>query len=159
MTSTHTNAFVHPRSVVDSDVIIGEGTKVWHFCHISRGARIGKNCTIGQNVFIDNGVQIGDGCKIQNNVRVYAGVTVGNYVFIGPSCVFTNDTFPSAVRPCEFRPTILHDYCSLGANSTIRCGVVIHSHSLVGAGSVVTKDVKKNTIVVGNPARFLKFIK
>jgi len=148
--------FVHESSYIDEDVQIGAGTKIWHFCHISEGARIGKNCTIGQNVFIGRNVVIGDGCKIQNNVSVYEGVTLEDYVFCGPSMVFTNDLNPRAAFPKgreRFVKTLVKRGCTIGANATIVCGVTLGEHSFVGAGAVVTKDVPPYAIVYGVPAK------
>lgn len=146
--------FVHESSYVDKCVDIGEGTKIWHFCHILPNTKIGKNCSIGQNCSIGPNVIIGDNVKIQNNVSLYEGVIVEDDVFIGPSSVFTNVLNPRSTvsRKDEFKKTILKKGCSIGANSTIVCGHIIGEYSLVGAGSVVSKDVEKNTIVTGNPA-------
>ena len=147
--------FVHESSYIDEDVQIGEGTKIWHFCHIQKGAKIGKNCNIGQNVYIGSNVIIGDNVKIQNNVSVYEGVIIEDDVFLGPSCVFTNDLTPRAKYPKghkNYVKTIIRKGASVGANATIVCGNVIGTNSMVGAGAVVTHDVKDNTIVIGNPA-------
>lgn len=150
--------FVHETSFVDDDTKIGDGTKVWHFCHISKNVSIGNNVIIGQNVFIGNNVNIGNNCKIQNNVSIYEGVELEEFVFCGPSCVFTNVIFPRAdiEQKDNFKKTIVKKFSSIGANATIICGNTIGEYSLVGAGSVVTKDVPNNTIVFGNPAKFYK---
>ena len=129
--------FVHPTAVVDEDVVLGEGTKVWHFVHVSSGARIGDGCSLGQNVFVGRNVRIGDGVKIQNNVSVYEGVEIDNDVFLGPSCVFTNVVNPRAFleRKSEFRATRVGRGATVGANATIVCGYDLGSYCLVGAGS------------------------
>ncbi|RKD20359.1 hexapeptide transferase [Pelobium manganitolerans] len=146
--------FVHSSSVIDENVEIGEGTAIWHFCHISAGARIGKNCNIGQNVFIGKNVNIGDGVKIQNNVSVYEGVVVEQDVFIGPSVVFTNVLTPRAFinRKGNYQQTLLKKGVSIGANATIVCGTTIGNYALVGAGSVLTKNVGDFELWYGNPA-------
>lgn len=148
--------FVHESSCVDEDVVIGEGTKIWHFCHIQKGARIGKNCSLGQNVNIANNVTIGNDVKIQNNVSVYEGVEIEDGVFCGPSCVFTNDLTPRARYPKgreNYRKTLIKEGASIGANATIVCGHIIGKYAMVAAGAVVTKDVPDYTLVVGVPAR------
>lgn len=153
------NYFVHESSYVDDDVFIGEGTKIWHFCHIQRGARIGKNCVLGQNVNIGNNVVIGNFCKIQNNVSVYEGVALEDYVFCGPSAVFTNILNPRCKYPQVgskyYKKTLVKEGASLGANCTIICGITIGKHAFVGAGAVVTKDIPDYALVVGNPARIV----
>ena len=119
------NYFVHESSYVDAGVEIGEGTRIWHFCHIQKGAVLGKNCSLGQNVNISNHVTMGDGCKIQNNVSVYEGVELQDYVFCGPSCVFTNDLTPRAKYPkgsAGYKKTLVKTGASIGANATIVCG-------------------------------------
>ena len=147
--------FVHETAIVDDNADIGEGTKIWHYSHICSGAQIGKNCNIGQNVYIAGGAIIGDNCKVQNNVSIYAGVIAGNGVFFGPSCVLTNDINPRCNHPKngQYLETILEDGVTLGANCTIVCGNRIKEHALIGAGSVVCKDVEKNAIIVGNPGK------
>lgn len=149
--------FVHPSSYVDEPSEIGEGTAIWHFCHVSPHARIGRDCRIGQNVFIASHVEIGNNVKIQNNVSVYTGVTLEDDVFCGPSIVFTNVTTPrSAVprnRPEDYRQTLVRQGASIGANSTIVCGHTIGRFAFIGAGSVVTRDVPDYAMVYGNPAR------
>lgn len=147
--------FVHPSSYVDDNVIIGEGTKVWHFCHIQKGANIGKHCSLGQNVNISNNVIVGDGCKIQNNVSLYEGVVLEDHVFCGPSCVFTNDLTPRAKYPkgpVGYKKTLVKEGASIGANATIVCGVTIGRWALIGSGAVVTKDVPAHALMVGVPA-------
>ncbi|MDD3411770.1 MAG: acyltransferase [Eubacteriales bacterium] len=146
---------VHPSAIVDENVEIGEGTRVWHFCHIQSGAKIGRRCSLGQNVYIGSGVVVGDECKIQNNVSVYEGVTLGNGVFCGPSCVFTNDLTPRARYPKgheHFVPTRVMDGASIGANATVVCGHTIGENALIGAGAVVTSDVPPHALMLGVPA-------
>lgn len=150
------NYFVHESSYVDDNVAIGEGTRIWHFSHIQSGARIGNKCSIGQNVNVANNVTIGNYVKIQNNVSVYEGVELEDYVFCGPSMVFTNILNPRSEFPqrgAEFYiKTLVKKSASLGANSTIVCGITIGKYAFVGAGAVVTKDVPDYGLVVGNPA-------
>lgn len=153
--------FIHESSYVDEHVTIGAGTRIWHFCHIQTGALIGKNCSIGQNVNVGNGVRIGDGCKIQNNVSIYEGVVLEDYVFCGPSCVFTNDLTPRAKYPKgreTYARTLLKTGCSIGANATIIAGNTIGRWAMVAAGAVVTKDVPDYTLVAGIPARFVDYV-
>ena len=149
--------YVHPSSYLDEDVEIGEGTKIWHFSHVQSGARIGRSCVLGQNVNIGNRVIIGDHVKIQNNVSVYQGVTLEDYVFCGPSMVFTNIVDPRSKYPQAgtrfYKKTLVREGASLGANCTILCGHTIGRYAFVGAGAVVTKDVPDFALVVGNPAR------
>ena len=147
--------FVHESSFVDEPCQIGAGTKIWHFSHVMKGSVIGRDCNIGQNVVVSPGVTIGDGCKIQNNVSLYTGVVLEDAVFCGPSMVFTNVVNPRSeiVRKDEYRKTLVRHGASLGANSTIVCGVTIGRYAFVGAGAVVTRDVPDYALVVGNPAR------
>ncbi|MGQ0612743.1 MAG: acyltransferase [Planctomycetaceae bacterium] len=141
--------------MVDPGARIGAGTRVWHFCHVMTGARIGPRCVLGQNVFVGRGVVVGQGSKIQNNVSLYEGVSLGRRCFVGPSVVFTNVSTPRAEvdRRGSFEPTRVRDGATLGANSTILCGTTIGSYALVGAGAVVTRDVPDHRVVVGVPAR------
>src|SRR5207249_11972667 len=146
--------FVHESAYVDDGAEVGVGTKIWHFSHIMRNARIGERCVIGQNVNVDGGATIGNNVKIQNNVSVYAGVAIRDDVFLGPSCVLTNVTNPRAQvnRHSLYETTRLKRGCTVGANATIVCGVTIGRYAFVGAGSVVTKNVADFALVVGNPA-------
>ena len=150
-----TNGFVHETAVIDEHVHIGEGTKIWHFSHVLKGTRIKENCNIGKYVEIGPEVSIGKGCKIQNNISVFKGVTLEDYVFCGPSVVFTNIYNPrAAIRKMDqVRPTLVKSHTTLGANCTIICGVTIGSYAFVGAGAVVTRDVPDHALVAGNPAR------
>lgn len=149
------NYFVHESSYVDEGAEIGEGTKVWHFTHIMSGAKVGKKCSIGQNVNIGGKAIIGNGVKIQNNVSLYDDVVIEDDVFCGPSCVFTNVINPRAFieRKHEYKQTLIKKGASIGANATIVCGVTVGEYALIGAGSVVTKDVPPYALVYGNPAR------
>ena len=152
-------AFVHETAVVDEGAAIGEGTKVWHFCHIQSGAQIGEGCSLGQNVNVASNVRIGDGCKIQNNVSVYEGVELEDWVFCRPSCVFTNDLTPRAKYPkgsANYKRTLVKTGASIGANATILPGVTVGEQAIVAAGSVVTKDVPDYAVVAGSPARVVK---
>jgi UDP-2-acetamido-3-amino-2,3-dideoxy-glucuronate N-acetyltransferase len=151
------SAHVHPSAVIDEDVVLGEGTRVWHFVHVSSGARIGARCVLGQNVFVGRRVQIGEGVKIQNNVSVYEGVEIADDVFLGPSCVFTNVVNPRAFleRKDEFKRTRVGRGASVGANATIICGHDLGEYCMVGAGCVVPRGVRAYELVVGNPARRL----
>ena len=148
--------YIHESSYIDEEVIIGEGTRIWHFCHVQSGAIIGRDCTIGQNVNISNHVIIGDDVKIQNNVSVYEGVELEKGVFCGPSCVFTNDLTPRSEYPkgsARYIKTLVKHGASIGANATIICGHTIGEYAMVAAGAVVTKDVEPYTLVAGIPAR------
>lgn len=147
--------FIHNTSIIDDDVEIGPGTQIWHFSHIIRGSKIGKNCHIGQNVVIGPDVRIGNGCKIQNNISIYKGVTLEDLVFCGPACVFTNVLNPRSEIPRmrELRPTLIGKGATIGANATIICGNDLGRYCFVGSGSVVTKPVPAYALVYGNPAR------
>jgi len=146
---------IHPTAIVDDGAVLGADCRVWHFVHISAGARIGAGCSFGQNVFVANDVVIGDNVKIQNNVSVYDAVTLEDDVFCGPSVVFTNVHNPRAavVRKHEYRPTRVKRGATLGANCTIVCGTTIGRHAFVGAGAVVSRDVADFALVVGVPAK------
>ena len=156
------SAFVHPSSVVDDGATIGEGTKIWHFSHVMPGAVIGAHCSLGQNVFVANAVTIGDHCKIQNNVSLYEGVVLEDYVFCGPSMVFTNVRTPRSEFPrnssADYAPTTVKRGASIGANATIVCGVTLFEGSFVAAGAVVTRDVPAYAVVAGVPARVVGFM-
>ena len=146
---------IHPSAIVDDGAQIGAGSSVWHFCHVSAGARIGERCSLGQNVFVGNDVHIGRNVRIQNNVSVYDAVTLEDDVFCGPSMVFTNVYNPRAAVPrkSEYRRTLIRQGATLGANCTIVCGAVIGRHAFVGAGAVVRHDVPDFALVAGVPAR------
>lgn len=156
------NFFVHDSSYIDSNVKIGNNTKIWHFSHLQSGSIIGSNCSIGQNVNIGNRVKVGNFVKIQNNVSVYEGVELEDYVFCGPSMVFTNVTLPRSEFPQRgakyYKKTLVKKSASIGANSTIICGNIIGEYSLIGAGSLVTKDVPAFSKVIGNPARIVGWV-
>jgi len=147
--------FVHPSSYVDMPCEIGAGTRIWYFCHIMAGAKIGRGCNLGQNVFVGSGVVIGNNVKIQNNVSLYDGVTLEDEVFCGPSCVFTNVINPRAFieRKDEYRPTRVRRGATIGANATILCGATIGEYAMIGAGAVVHGDVLPYALMVGVPAR------
>lgn len=147
--------FIHPTAIVDAGATLGAGTKVWHWVHISAGARIGTSCSFGQNVYVGNDVVIGNNVKVQNNVSVYDAVRLEDDVFCGPSVVFTNVHNPrsAVVRKNEYRATIVKRGATLGANCTIVCGVTIGAHAFVGAGAVVVRDVEDFSLVAGVPAR------
>ena len=151
---------IHPTAIVDEGAQIGDGCRVWQWVHISSGARIGRACSFGQNVFVGNDVRIGDNVKVQNNVSVYDAVTLEDDVFCGPSMVFTNVHNPRSaiVRKDEYRRTLVRRGATLGANSTIVCGVTIGQYSFVGAGAVVTHDVPDYALMVGVPARHAGWI-
>jgi UDP-2-acetamido-3-amino-2,3-dideoxy-glucuronate N-acetyltransferase len=146
---------VHPTAIVDEGAQIGAGTRIWHWTHVCAGARIGADCSLGQNVFVGNRVRIGNRVKIQNNVSVYDNVYLEDGVFCGPSCVFTNVFNPRAEisRNDEYRDTIVRRGATLGANSTIVCGVTIGEYAFIGAGAVVTHDVPAYALMMGVPAR------
>ena len=147
--------YCHESAIVDEGARIGEGSRIWHFAHICSGARIGRGVSLGQNVFVANRVAIGDNCKIQNNVSVYDDVTLEDGVFCGPSMVFTNVNNPRALveRKDEYRPTLVREGATLGANCTIVCGATIGAYAFVAAGAVVTGDVQDYALVAGVPAK------
>lgn len=155
------DAFIHPSSYVDSNVMIGENTAIWHFCHIQEGAVIGKNCRLGQNVNISNNVKIGNGVKIQNNVSVYEGVELEDYVFCGPSMVFTNDLLPRSKYPkgqTGYQKTVVREQASIGANATVVCDHEIGKCAMIAAGAVVTSDVPSYALMAGIPARQIGWV-
>ena len=149
-------AWIHSTSCVDDNVALGDGTKIWHFCHVMSGAVIGENCVLGQNVFVGPGVKIGNGVKIQNNVSLYDGIILEDDVFCGPSAVFTNVITPRSFinRKNDFSPTLVKRGATIGANATVVCGVTIGAYAFIGAGAVVIRDVPDHALVVGVPAQW-----
>lgn len=153
--------YAHESSYIDDNVTIGKNTKIWHFCHIQSGAKIGDNCSFGQNVNISNNVKIGNGVKVQNNVSIYEGVEIEDYVFCGPSMVFTNDLTPRAKYPKGhegYKRTVLHTGATIGANATIVCGHELGEWCMVAAGAVVASDVMPYSLVAGVPARHIGWV-
>lgn len=153
--SDDSSFFVHESSYADEGCDIGEGSRIWHFSHVMSGARIGRNCNLGQNVLVSDGCTLGDNVKVQNNVSIYTGVHMEDDVFCGPSCVFTNVINPRShvSRKDEYRETRVCRGATIGANSTIVCGVTLGEFCFIAAGAVVTKDVHPYSLVMGNPAR------
>ena len=154
-TEKHMTFFAHPTAIIDEGCRIGTGTKIWHFSHITTGAEIGGQCTIGQNVFIAANVVLGNNVKVQNNVSIYEGVVCEDDVFLGPSMVFTNVINPrsAVIRRDQYKKTLVRKGASIGANATIICGIEIGEYAFIGAGSVVTKSVLSYAVVLGNPAK------
>ena len=154
--------YIHPSAIVDDHVKIGNNTKIWHFSHVQSNTQLGANCSLGQNVNIGNNVSIGDNVKIQNNVSVYEGVTLEDYVFCGPSCVFTNVLLPRCEFPQRgsefYSKTLVKKSASIGANATIVCGNTIGRYALIAAGAVVTKNIPDFALVVGNPGRIVGWV-
>jgi UDP-2-acetamido-3-amino-2,3-dideoxy-glucuronate N-acetyltransferase len=152
--------FAHPTAVIDEGAQIGAGTRIWHFCHLSSRCVLGEDCVLGQNVFVANGVVLGNRVKVQNNVSLYTGVQCEDEVFLGPSMVFTNVINPRSFveRKDEFRPTLVRQGASVGANATIVCGVTLGRYCMIGAGAVVTKDVPDYALVAGVPARQIGWV-
>ena len=158
---------IHPTAIVDVGAVLGADCRVWHWVHISAGARIGAGCSFGQNVYVGNDVAIGDNVKIQNNVSVFAGVEIEDGVFVGPHVCFTNDKIPRAVNPdmsikaaddWHITKTLVKAGAAIGANSTIVCGVTVGKWAMVASGSVVTKNVPDHALVMGNPARIFAWV-
>ena len=156
------NYYKHDSSFVDEDCSIGDGTKIWHFSHVQSGSIIGRNCSLGQNVNVGNNVTIGNNVKIQNNVSIYEGVELEDFVFCGPSMVFTNIKIPRSEFPQKgsdfYQKTLVKKSVSIGANATIICGVTLGAYSMVGSGAVITKDVPKFALVVGNPGKIIGWV-
>jgi UDP-2-acetamido-3-amino-2,3-dideoxy-glucuronate N-acetyltransferase len=154
------NYFSHPSAVIDPGASIGEGSCIWHFCHVSSGAVLGENCILGQNVFVADGVILGKGVKVQNNVSLYTGVVCEDDVFLGPSMVFTNVVNPRSFieRKNEFRPTLVKQGASIGANATVLCGITLGRYCMIGAGAVVTRDVPDFALMTGVPARQMGWV-
>ena len=156
------NYYIHESSFVDKNTSIGEGTKIWHFSHVQSGSVIGENCSLGQNVNIGNNVIIGSNVKIQNNVSIYEGVELEDFVFCGPSMVFTNIKVPRSEFPQRgsefYQKTLVKKSVSIGANATIICGVTLGAYSMIGSGSVITKDVPAFALVVGNPGKIIGWV-
>lgn len=156
----YTNIQIHESSYIDENVQIGENTKIWHFCHIMSNTIIGQNCSFGQNCVVGPNVKIGNNVKVQNNISIYEGIEIEDDVFLGPSMVFTNVINPRAFisRKHEFKKTLLKKGCTIGANATIVCGVTIGEYALIGAGAVITKDVKPFALMVGVPAKQIGWV-
>ena len=152
--------YAHETAIIDDNIAVGEGTKIWHFSHLLPGTNIGQNCSFGQNCVVGPNVHIGNGVKVQNNVSVYEGVEIEDDVFLGPSMVFTNVINPRAFiqRKEEFKKTLLKKGCSVGANATIICGVTIGEYALIGSGAVINKDVKPYALMVGVPAKQIGWV-
>lgn len=152
------DTLIHPTVINETTLVIGHRTRIWAYAHICAGASIGSDCMIGEGVYIGPNVRIGNRCKIQNHSLIYEGVTLEDEVFIGPNVVTTNDIFPRAVGEWRhrFRPTLIKRGASIGANSTIRCGITIHEHAMIGCGSMVVQDIKPRWLAYGNPAHHIR---
>ena len=154
--------FAHETAILDENISIGNGTKIWHFSHIQSGAVIGENCSLGQNVNVGNNVKIGNHVKIQNNVSVYEGVELEEYVFCGPSMVFANILLPRCEFPQQgsefYDKTLVKKSASIGANATIVCGNTIGQYAMIGAGAVITKDVPDFALILGNPGKIVGWV-
>ena len=153
-------AKIHPTAVVDEGAEIGDGTSVWHFAHICSGSKIGEGCSLGQNVLVANNAVLGNSVKVQNNVAIYGGITIEDDVFLGPSCVLTNVTNPRSQvsRKSLYENTLIRRGATVGANSTIVCGIILGVYCFIGAGAVVTKDIPDYALAVGNPCRIQGFM-
>jgi UDP-2-acetamido-3-amino-2,3-dideoxy-glucuronate N-acetyltransferase len=153
------NIFIHPTANISKEALIGKGTKIWINSQIREGSMVGDNCIVSKDTYIDTNVVIGNNCKIQNSVSIYNGVIIEDDVFVGPNVCFTNDRVPRAFnKEWSITPTYVRKGSSLGANSTIICGINIGEYAMVAAGSVVTKDVEPYTLVMGNPAKFYSYV-
>ena len=154
--------YIHDSSFVDENTSIGKGTKIWHFSHVQSGSILGENCSLGQNVNVGNNVIIGNNVKIQNNVSIYEGVELEDFVFCGPSMVFTNIKVPRSEFPQRggefYQKTLVKKSVSIGANATILCGITLGAYSMIGSGSIVTKDVPEFALVVGNPGKIIGWV-
>lgn len=152
--------FSHPTACIDEGAVIGDNCKIWHFSHVMPDSVLGEGCNLGQNVVVSPGVRLGKGCKVQNNVSIYTGVICEDYVFLGPSMVFTNVINPRAniIRRDEYRTTLIKEGASIGANATIVCGITIGKYAFVGAGAVVIRDLPDYALVVGNPSRQIGWV-
>ena len=151
------SSFVHPQAIVETEDV-GPGTRVWAFAHVMKGVRLGANCNVGEHCYIESGVVVGDDVVIKNGVALWQGVIVENRVFLGPNCVFTNDPFPRSKVLNQRLETVVREGASIGANATVLCGIEIGRYSLIGAGSVVTRDVPDFALTLGNPARLKGYV-
>ena len=159
MNDSEKKYFVHPTAIVEDDVEIGDGTRIWHHAHVRKGAKIGKNCNFGKDVYVDTDVKIGNNVKLENRVSVFHGVTIEDDVFVGPHATFTNDMYPRAfLSEWEVVPTLVKKGASIGAGAVIVCGITLGEYSMVAAGAVVTKDVPPFGLVMGVPARLKGFV-
>src|SRR5574343_592239 len=152
------NIFIHPTAEIEEPVYIGEGSKIWRFCHVERYAKLGKQILLGMGVHVSNGVEIGDYTRIQDYCVLYRGVKIGNACFLGPRVTTTNVKVPKIFRQARFYDTIIEDNVTIGAGAIIVCGIKIHTGSFIGAGTVVTKDVPPYSLVLGNPGRVIKIL-